>query len=759
MLRNLTTYLILFLFLFASKGILAQSQKQLIKWADENAKLGDYYGASIYYKKAMEMDSADIHLLYKYATSLRKYNNYDGASYYYTKITDKDKGGRIYKDAWFWLAIMQKYNGNYRGSAKTWKKVASLYKRDKKGYEYLKAKQERGSVGFAMRTKNDSLQGCSITHLGKGVNTTDSEFSAFVNGNKMYYSTLRIEPGIGNELEVYKPEEYKIKIYEAENPENWTTKEAIDTLINSSEFHAANGCYSSDGSKFYFTRCDTLTDCAIFVSNYSKGKWSKAVPLPKKVNQPNTNNTQPNIANINGKEILFFVSNRDGGSGSLDIWHCDVLDGNTYSTPKNAGDKINTPDPDVTPFYDAKEGILYFSSSWHQGYGGFDVFKAKGKPGKFYVPENMKAPINSSWNDFYFTLNKEGEKGFITSNRKGVFYKKGPTCCNDIFELTFEKEEEQEDKKIETLDDLNKYLPVTLYFHNDRPGPRSYDTVVPISYMVAYDRYKDLQPKYRTEYSKGLKEEQAIEAQLDIDDFFTHYVDKGVSDLELFSKLLLEELQKGEKIEVTVKGFASPLAKTEYNVNLTRRRISSLVNYLKEYGTGEFVPYINHTAPNGGELTFEKIPFGEYTASSSVSDDYYDQRNSIYNRSAALERKIEIQTVRKANPSDSIYAEMNVGMSTYDFGKVTRGDTLLHSFKITNSGNKDLTLRRVVTSCDCSVVEFSEDPIPPGETTEIKVRVDTGNMKGKQVKSITVLADAFPTTKRLVITAEVFDKQ
>ena len=54
-----------------------QSQKQLIKYADENASLGDFYGASIYYNQALHLDSSNIHLLYKYAESLRKYNNYD----------------------------------------------------------------------------------------------------------------------------------------------------------------------------------------------------------------------------------------------------------------------------------------------------------------------------------------------------------------------------------------------------------------------------------------------------------------------------------------------------------------------------------------------------------------------------------------------------------------------------------------------------------------------------------------------------------
>ncbi|MFT6716924.1 MAG: hypothetical protein ACJA0Q_001572, partial [Saprospiraceae bacterium] len=41
-------------------------------------------------------------------------------------------------------------------------------------------------------------------------------------------------------------------------------------------------------------------------------------------------------------------------------------------------------------------------------------------------------------------------------------------------------------------------------------------------------------------------------------------------------------------------------------------------------------------------LSFVKNPNGEYKAQKGVSDDYYDVRNSIFNPTAALERKVEL---------------------------------------------------------------------------------------------------------------------
>ncbi|WP_258541661.1 DUF1573 domain-containing protein [Parvicella tangerina] len=746
-------YFILFILPYLAFG---QNAKQLMQYADENFELGDYYGASIYYKKAMQIDSSDIHLTYKYATSLRLYNNYTAAEYYYARIVDKDKGGRIYPDASFWLGIMQKCNADYKEARKSFKKAKSTFGRDKDSYEYLKSKQEVSSCSYARKYYSDSIPHCTVKNAGTGINTTNSEFGAFPVNDHLYYSSLRSDK-IGEELEIFLPNDYKISIYEAEEKVYWETKSKLASPVNAPALHSANGCLNSDKTKLYFTQCDSLNSCKLYCSEWKNGKWTSPKVLPDKVNDPRaTRTTQPNVAAIDGKEYLLFVSDRPEGEGDLDIWFCEILDAGTFGPAKNLGPKINTLDPDITPFYHSSSQTLYFSSSWHKGFGGFDIFKSKGTLEELSEPENLLAPINTQWNDLYYVLDSSETKGYLTSNRLGVLYKKGPTCCNDIWEVKFNKPEEVASTEIKNLDDLNKFLPVTLYFHNDRPGPRSLDTAVKDNYLATYDKYKALQGTYREEYSKGLEGDNKDEAILDIDDYFKNYVDKGVDDLELFTKLLLKELEKGEKIEVTIKGFASPLAKTDYNVNLTKRRISTLINYLREYGNGEFNPYIDKTAINGGELTFLKIPFGEYTANANVSDDYYDQRNSIYNRSAALERKIEIQSVTYAE-KDSIYAGLTVASGTFDFGKVSQGEIVKHAFTIENTGNKELHIQEVISECKCVSSSYSNTPIAPGKSGEVEVIFNTENLNGKQVKSITILADSFPGTKRLVLTAEIVE--
>ena len=123
------TYLLIY-FILIGIGVFSQTQKQLINVGDESFRIGDYLGASIYYKKAMKFDSTDVQLLYSYAEALRKDKNYEKAEFYYQKVYKKD-GGRDIPKAVFWLATMQKYNGKHIESYKNWKTVKTLFRNGK----------------------------------------------------------------------------------------------------------------------------------------------------------------------------------------------------------------------------------------------------------------------------------------------------------------------------------------------------------------------------------------------------------------------------------------------------------------------------------------------------------------------------------------------------------------------------------------------------------------------------------------------------
>lgn len=91
----------------------------------------------------------------------------------------------------------------------------------------------------------------------------------------------------------------------------------------------------------------------------------------------------------------------------------------------------------------------------------------------------------------------------------------------------------------------------------------------------------------------------------------------------------------------------------------------------------------------------------------------------------------------------------------HDFGRIIQGEVVSYSFKFTNTGDTDLLIAKVSTSCGCTVSEYPVDPIKPGETKVVEAKFDSKNRIGFQNKRITVLTNASPARTNLYIKAEV----
>jgi tetratricopeptide (TPR) repeat protein len=726
---------VFFIMLFSVNGeVYGQKQRDFIRFANEMFDKGDYYGASIYYRKAIEMDDNSLELNYKYAESLRAFNDYENAAEYYEKVYKKDKGAE-FPFAAFHLATMQKNIGDYRQSRKTWKLVSRQYGRDKDSYYYKKAIQEMESCQFAtqMAKGKPEFEAVNMEEL----NTYDSEFGLRLKPDATpVFSSLRAEKM--DDDNVVKDANYRVKIYEWDSEKSSSL--ALDKIINDEQFHTANGTFSSDGSRFYFTRCDDDFVCAIYYTNYKEGAYSEPIKMDTRINFSGYSSTHPQLALVEGQEVLFFSSNQPGTRGKMDIWYSKI-NGENYSKAVNLGKPVNSIDNEISPFYDSVSQRLYFSSDWHFGLGGYDVFWSEGNLMSWSEPKNAGLGFNTSANDLYFSKYPKHRAAYLTSNRKGSKARKGENCCNDIYKITLPAEDEPDTIPYKSLEDLNNYLPVSLYFHNDEPDPRTTDTITQQNYMATYNAYKKLIPKYKREYSLGLQGEEKENAQDDIEDFFEEYVDQGVINLNYFVPLLLDELEKGTSVNVTIKGFASPLAKTDYNVKLTGRRISSLVNFLKEYEGGVFLPYINGTASNGAVLQFTRIPYGEYKASGIVSDNIQDKKNSIYSRVAALERKIEIISVQRAF-TDSVYTQLSASKEVFDFGVVSVPVEKETTIEIKNVGTQTLTISGVEVSGEDLRTSGLESKVVlnVGESKSIRIgfKPNESSPKGKQTGFIKI---------------------
>jgi hypothetical protein len=746
----------------------AQNYDESVQIAAEAFKEGDFYTASLYYNNAMWYDSSDLKVAYQCAEAYRSFNNYVQARQWYKYVLNNDFKKQTPLSR-FWLAMMEKSLGDYAFALNDFKVYYTENSHEVNDYYTRKARVEVDACKEAPQLI-EKKKNVLIGHLVEGkINTSFSEFNAHQLGDTaLVFSAMR--PITEGTFDTYIPNAYKSKIYIARSTvTGWSKTREMDVRINDKETHNANICFSKDYNKVFFTRSKSGDDQSlvseIYTSENVKGKWQKAVRLPDKINMPGYTATHPDWVEYDDHSILFFISDRPGGFGKMDIYYSIYKD-NKFQDPVNLGSIINTPGNDITPFYHTPTKTLYFSSDWHKGLGGFDIFFSRGELNVWTTPENIGYPINSSSNDLYFSINDVDNDGFFTSNRPGSLFIKSATCCNDIY--SYEWQDTLTKKTIvnvvqpkDTVNiqkSINLLLPISLYFHNDEPDPRTTATVTKHNYQALLNDYYAMKDIYRTEYAKGLSGKSKTSAEKDIDDFFENYVAKGFSNLKIFTNLLLTDLARGHSVTIKIKGYCSPLNTSDYNLNLAKRRISSIINFIRQYYEGVFLEYINATAANGARLNIIEEPLGKSTASPLVSDNPNDKRNSVYSRAAALERKIQIilyESEAGTKTKTEALPQIVFADTVYDFNNVKFGDKAVCTFRYKNTGNDALMLSGVETSCGCISADWDKQPLMPAQSSAITVTLNTTEDTGHKNETITVYSNSAKPKNVLTIKANI----
>ncbi|HHT51974.1 MAG TPA: hypothetical protein GX007_02170 [Bacteroidales bacterium] len=494
----------------------------------------------------------------------------------------------------------------------------------------------------------ETVQPVIVTPLPSYINTPYSEFRGeLLPDSTFIYSSFSSVEGTGYST-LFSA--YRLgRIYSSRLTESgYTSPSPLNSKINSKKYYNINFCFDKSKKRLFFTRCSKGVypelKCTIWQSDWQDGNWSKPTPLPPIINAPHKNTTQPCWVEYPNYEVLYFVSNRPGGVGGLDIWYSIHKDGE-FQQPVNLGPTINTTGDEVTPFYDSENRILYFSSDEHLGIGGYDIFYAYGALNEWEEPTNMGVPFNSEYNDAYLTFYQPLQSGYFSSNRpSNVFVNR--ECCSDIYHFEWDlpsdtliAEEPQDTVTIE--EKLWQLLPITLYFDNDQPDPKSNKTSTNQNYQQTVSDYIAKKELFMTQYAGSLSGSEASEARREMEIFFRDSIKGGYEQLLLFTKALAQAVESGKNIEITIHGYASPLHKSEYNLKLSSRRIASVINFLKAYQDGLLLPYFDGSKP--GRITVVEVPMGsEVGKRKRIEDRLSHKRESVYGIAASKERKIKI---------------------------------------------------------------------------------------------------------------------
>ena len=201
----------------------------------------------------------------------------------------------------------------------------------------------------------------------------------------------------------------------------------------------------------------------IYQSKLEGNNWSEPVLKMSKVVNTDANET---FASYDPQDIKVYYVTDGGHGGDQDIIFSGKKDEDEkyWGKGQSAGHEVNSAFHEGSVFMAPDGQSMYFSSQGHSSIGGYDIFVSyRDKHGLWGKPINLGAPINTPYDELYFSITANGKYAYFSSNRAGG---KGGM---DIYKATFWGNPKKpivitEDHLIASITEpvLNTYVPQTI---------------------------------------------------------------------------------------------------------------------------------------------------------------------------------------------------------------------------------------------------------------------------------------------------------
>ena len=420
--------------------------KQEIKLGDLLYAQGHYYSAVGHYAEAvrelgggrdMKRTGQYRYAMYWLAMSYLQGRDYENAVRHFEAFHEigpgtKDKPERfekeneeIYELSGFYFGEALKHVERYEDAIGQYEAFIARYDYDDK--EVWQRRVDNAIAGARLGIEwADRTNKVKVRPLGPGVNTRYTETNPVPVGDSMLiYSALRSNDLIFIDRgEDVPPSRLYVSTLGEEG--TWSKGRELPELINDEEASTGNAAYSEDGQRMYFCKCyETDVDevlCNLWLSEVKDGKWQEPVKLNEEINSDKYTATQPTVRTAgDGVDIVYFVSDRPGGEGGMDIWYFLRTPRGNVRGPRAVKRGINTPGDELYPYFDNATGRMYFSSNGLPSMGGFDIFMAlEDSTLGWREPINLGRPHNTPADDLAYTrMDGEGGRGYLASNRTG----------------------------------------------------------------------------------------------------------------------------------------------------------------------------------------------------------------------------------------------------------------------------------------------------------------------------------------------------
>lgn len=273
-----------------------------------------------------------------------------------------------------------------------------------------------------------------IENAGSVINSAFPDYAPVISadGSVMFFTSRR--PVTAKQTKKSKlAEEY---IYScSKNGNIWSAPQRLPHPVNKEGRFNSVIALSNDGQRMLLYRDDENGNGDIYESVLKGNEWSE----PEKLSEPVNSSFHESSATYSpDAKTIFFVSERPGGYGGMDIWSATKDNKNNWKQAVNLGSDINSSQNEEGVFLHPDGTTLYFSSKKNGGYGGYDIYLTQRKNNHWLSPQNLGSTINTPGDDVYFVMEANGQRAYFSSSRQGTLGEK------DIFVINYSPVSKQE---------------------------------------------------------------------------------------------------------------------------------------------------------------------------------------------------------------------------------------------------------------------------------------------------------------------------
>jgi len=262
-----------------------------------------------------------------------------------------------------------------------------------------------------------------VENIGNVINSEGDEFAPLPSVNypgRLYYSAAR--PGcVGGQRNErgYEDENNgnwcSDMFIARQSNSGWEDAGSFGGLLNTARSESVLD-FSADGKVLFYSRGFTLFSGEMLLDTAGlKDEYKETPPVFEGPVQMEEGDAAPFFFN---DSTLLFASRRSGGFGGLDLYYT-IRQKGIWAAPQNLGTAINSAYDETTPFLASDGRTLYFSANHQRTMGGFDIFKTVFDTEKrtWSTPKNLGMPVNSPNDDAFFRLAADGNTAFFASDR------------------------------------------------------------------------------------------------------------------------------------------------------------------------------------------------------------------------------------------------------------------------------------------------------------------------------------------------------